>query len=441
MIHNLRHCLNKGMLSIFLACAFSFVWLCSYLSNRDLLSPIKLYLLTLFICFFDIFLSPYRLDICCIYLGLLFVALTLTIYESQAGSQLPSSIGYHKHAPLRTRSSGRTVAVIWGFTILPVVSMGYLITLFGGVTNYLGKLGTRALAFQGLNTFSELAINLISLLTVLYFGIGMIERRSPGWWTCYSLHFAIALTILSISGSRRYFIMPFIMMLALSHYFRSNISAKRAGAFLCFLLIITSAIGVLRMGQRGSDFLARDLSEYERESVTAHFKYGLVPLEVVLGADVLTLHYGSTFISALTNVIPRPLWPEKPDSAGLVITKDYLGDRWLGASNLNAGLPAESVMNFGLTVGMVFTFVSLSAAMAFLVNRYRRVLVILRREGRSVRAVFYLVRYLHIAIAITSLITWETSIVSLPLILNLSAMSVMQLLIRMREAAISRKCG
>src|SRR5205823_14738437 len=118
---------------------------------------------------------------------------------------------------------------------------------------------------------------------------------------------------------------------------RSQISIKRAGASLLVLLVVTSLIGVFRNGQRGIDPFSRELNEFERESITAHFKYGLVPLEVVLNADVLNLHYGSTFLAAVTNLIPRPLWPDKPDSAGLVITKDYLGNRWLGASNLNAG--------------------------------------------------------------------------------------------------------
>src|SRR5205823_55181 len=207
---------------------------------------------------------------------------------------------------------------------------------------------------------------------------------------------------------------------------RSSISIRRAGACLIVLLVATSLIGVFRIGQRGVDPLSRELNEFERESITAHFKYGLVPLEVVLDADSLNLHYGSTFLAAVTNLIPRPLWPEKPDSAGLVITKDYLGNRWLGASNLNAGLLAESVMNFGFTFGLIFSFAGVACAMMFLVRRYTYVLSYLRRAERSLQSVFYLVRYLQFAVAITGLITWETAIVTLPLILNLTALSVIE---------------
>ncbi len=115
--------------------------------------------------------------------------------------------------------------------------------------------------------------------------------------------------------------MPPIMMLTLYHYFRSKISIKTAGVFLMVLLIITSLVGVLRIGQRRPTAFDRDLSDVERESVTAHFKYGLVPLEVVLNANVLTLHYGSTFVAALTNVIPRPFCLESPTRQGLQLPR------------------------------------------------------------------------------------------------------------------------
>jgi oligosaccharide repeat unit polymerase len=409
------------------ALAFASVWLISYLVNRDLFSPIKLYLLTIFICFFDIFVNPYRLEIRCVYLGLLLIPLVLCKYESASSSRFAVLVSRRLRKP-RAAARSRTgmVRLIWILTVIPVASMVYLITYFGGIANYLSQLAIRHLAFQGLNTFVEVAMNLVSLLTVLYFGIGVTEKRRRSWWILYGLHFGIAFAILSMSGSRRSLLMPLVMMLALFHYFRSAISARRAGVFLASVLVLTSAIGVLRLGQRGTD-LGRDLTDVEQESVTAHFKYGLVPLEIIFGVNNLNLRYGSTFVAAITNVIPRPLWPDKPDSAGLAITRDYLGDRWLGASNLNAGFLVESIMNFGFPIGLTFSFIGLTAAMVFLIHRYHLTIGFALRDDRSVRTVFYAVRYLQIAVAITGLTTWETAVISVPLILNLSALWIIEI--------------
>jgi oligosaccharide repeat unit polymerase len=420
------------MLQVLMASAFTFVWICSYWSNRDLFSPAKLYLMTLCVCFLDIFLSPYRIEVCCIYLGLLLVAMVLVAYESGIAGRFGRLIRSHQSSAA-SFSSGRVVALIWLLTVVPVLSIIYLVTLFGGLWNYLDQLAIRALALRGLNTFSEPAINLISLLTVLYFGVGLTEKRRAGWWLCYSLHFSIAVAILSMSGSRRYFLMPLLMMFATSHYLRAEISIKRALGVLALLLAVTSVFGVLRMGRRGPNFLARELDVYELESLTYHFKYGLIPLDVILGADVIDLHYGSTFVAAVTNLVPRPLWPGKPDSAGLVITKEYLGDPWLGTGNISAGLLAESIMNFGFVIGICFSFVVLLIGMAFLLRWYSRVLSILRSSNRSINGLFELIRYLNMALAITGLITWETAIVVPPLVLNLSALWLIERLLCVRR--------
>jgi len=371
------------MLPALMASAFAFVWICSYWSNRDLFSPTKLYLVTLCVCFLDIFLNPYRIEICCIYVGLLLVPLVLVAYESGIAGRFGRLVQSHKYSVASPPPAGRIVALIWLMTTVPVLSITYLVTLFGGLGSYLDHLAIRALALRGLNTFSEPAINLISLLTVLYFGVGLIEKRSLGWWACYSLHFTIAVAILSMSGSRRYFLMPLLMMLATSHYFRAEVSIKRACGVLALLLAVTSIFGLLRMGHRGLGLLTKSLNRYELESLTYHFKYGLIPLEAIFAADVIDLHYGSTFVAAVTNLIPRPLWPGKPDSAGLVITKEYLGDRWLGTSNITAGLLAESVMNFGFAIGMCVCFGLLLAGMAFLLRRYGQVLSYVSSSNRS----------------------------------------------------------
>src|SRR6266446_5835040 len=232
------------MLPVLMAFGFAFVWACSYWCNRDLFSPTKLYLLTLCVCFLDIFLTPYRIEICCIYVGFLLVAVILVAYESTISLSFRRLIQDHKKKPgSRSVSARRIVVIIWLLTSIPVFSIAYLVMLFGGLRSYLDQLAVRALAFRGLNSFSEPAINLISLLTVLYFGVGLIEKRRTSWWICYSMHFTIAVTILSMSGSRRYFLMPLVMMLATSHYLKSEVSIKRACGVLALLLVATSVFG------------------------------------------------------------------------------------------------------------------------------------------------------------------------------------------------------
>src|SRR5881392_1132761 len=101
------------MVSPLLACAFGFVLFSAHWFNADLFSPIKLYLLTLFVCFFDIFLTPYRLEICCIYLGLLMVPLALGRCELSFVGRFHAPALCNGRRSGRSASARRMIALIW----------------------------------------------------------------------------------------------------------------------------------------------------------------------------------------------------------------------------------------------------------------------------------------------------------------------------------------
>jgi hypothetical protein len=86
------------------------------------------------------------------------------------------------------------------------------------------------------------------------------------------------------------------------------------------------------------------------------------------------------------------------------------------------------------------SFAGLAGAMVFLVSRYHRLLIFLREDHASLEAVFHATRYLQVAFAVTGLITWETAVVVVPLVLNLSALWLIELLITKRPRVRS-KCS
>ncbi|ANQ25236.1 hypothetical protein BA894_01660 [Vibrio natriegens] len=63
------------------------------------------------------------------------------------------------------------------------------------------------------------------------------------------------------------------------------------------------------------------------------------------------LSYGGTYLAALTNFVPRSIWPEKPLGAGPILKNTiYPGSYVIGQkgnSSLTTGLYTEVIMNFG----------------------------------------------------------------------------------------------
>jgi hypothetical protein len=135
-------------------------------------------------------------------------------------------------------------------------------------------------------------------------------------------------------------------------------------------------MGVARTGYQVDDGEFRTgLDQEQIEQSISTSQYGLVPLELVLASDhEPRLHYGLTFLTALTNLVPRSIWPEKPDTGGVVLTKIYTGDAWQGGTNLSTGILTEGMLNFGIALGLLFGIVSLLAALVLVEYWYVRLL-------------------------------------------------------------------
>ena len=91
-----------------------------------------------------------------------------------------------------------------------------------------------------------------------------------------------------------------------------------------------------------------------------------------IGQGRVKLAAGQTFVDAAIAVIPRALWPDKPEFAGsgnLVST--YTGIRFVYGTSVGVGQVLEMYINFG-TIGVACGFVLIGALVAFVDRRASR---------------------------------------------------------------------
>jgi hypothetical protein len=86
--------------------------------------------------------------------------------------------------------------------------------------------------------------------------------------------------------------------------------------------------------------------------------YGVDPLEVIFSAPEKPPLLGSTYLTLATNLIPRYFWPDKPDTGGIIFTREYTDDQ-SGLSYYATGAITEAIMNFGKGAGLVFGVVEI----------------------------------------------------------------------------------
>ena len=348
--------------AILLFSAWATLGVLSFIANRDLLSPAKFFHLNLGVYFATLFVKKYPIDVDGIYVGMLALSGFIIIWEWVGASRVTRSTGRAWMSfAVRSRDTStempNAVWLIWICTLAPVLSLGYLIISSGGLLAYLVKTTLLIQEFQGMGAFLA-SMKLIVPINGLYWIILLLRRDiSKSSRFLFSLHFILVIFIALMTGSRGTILTSFVVLIVTYHLLRRPVSAHIIAMAALSLLIVAGVLGTLRNNYSATDdgltIKATDADDY----LEANFAdYGVIPLDLVMGNPTVPRAWGSTFVSAMTNLVPRAIWPGKPESGGVYLTERYADNRWEGNSYLSTGIIAEGIINFGYGLGIVFGF-------------------------------------------------------------------------------------
>lgn len=362
----------------------------AFLTNRDMFSPGKFYLISFALFYAGALAAPDQYELWLLMLLVLLIGIATVCLEAGANSPMRGS---RIAPPPSAASRERNVAFwIWIASIPAIAAQIYIVHLFNGLEGYINMIGNRVIETRGLGWAKTLTATIV-ILDLMYFAIGLTRRRSKSWWLLWGLHLLVVLGIGALSGSRGAILTVFPLQLFLYHYLRRRVKIIYAVPIGLVLVLCAAVIGVVREGVRlDQGGVSTGLDTADQPLSLSIFNYGVQPLQLLLKAPDLQLAHGSTFLSMLTNVIPRDFWPDKPDTGGVYFTKVYTGDAWEGASNLTPTFLGEGVMNFGWLAGLVFFMVTSLVLMYWVVNYYKRTQSKLRRRkdaGAAIEVVVY----------------------------------------------------
>lgn len=392
---------------------FIISFLYALVSNRDMFSPAKFFLFS-FLVFHAGAFSDKSYELWMLLLLVLMVGATAVMFEALCPVQRARGSALALQKPSDAR---HFLLWIWALSTPGIIGETYLVYSFGGIQGYINVIGNRVIEFRGLGWATTLAATLMTF-NLAYFAVGLTRRRSGLWWTFYIAHFLILLVTGLLSGSRGGILTVFAMQLFCYHYIKSRVRLTRALPIAAALLVFAMVLGVVRNGVKiEGDAFTTGLEGRDEIVEFSTFKYGVVPLQLLLSADHLRLAYGMTMVSLVTNVVPRDWWPDKPESGGIYFTKVYTGDAWDGASNLTPTLLGEGIINFGWTLGIAFFVSVYPALMYFSVKYYRRIVMRLRAAPGAASAIDF-VLYVFVLWAVVALMTGEVTNVSLSLALT-----------------------
>ena len=380
-------------------------------SNRDIFSPAKFLLLFFFLFHVGAFFDPPDTQVLSLVLIVLFVVLIMILVEGVQTQYYPPP-----QAPIVNPEVARTerriiVPVIWAITIPGILAQLFIIVQFGGIEGYVASINTRVQDWRGLG-WARTLIAMLPALNAVYFAFLLRGRARARTWGIFALHLSLVLFVGLLSGSRSGLLNIIAILCIVFHYQKRPFSIPLAAGVMSSLVLLASVLGVARNGLRYVDGeIQTGLTNSTQAMSLNAFSYGIEPLELIVESPRLVLAHGTTFLSLLTNAIPRAFYPGKPDTGGVFLTKEYAGNSWLGFSNLTPTFLGEWIINFGWLLGILGFFLTFGAATLLIVNWYKR---LVRDQSRPRDALYVIdfVIYIHVLWTIMAVMTGElTSVV------------------------------
>jgi hypothetical protein len=318
--------------------------------------------------------------------------------------------------------------ILWVLSLLlSLTAQIWIFVQFGGVRGYIATYSQWLSGhdmFQGWAIIFAIAESLPVLLTM---GLAVYWRKhkTRGWVIAASMVGLTCLIVLTsgLRGSRSNVIWSLFWVLGIIHFYVRRLPRMLGPIALCLLYGFVSIYAAYK--QHGEQIFERvatagDYSavsrstegpatvlvgDFSRCDVQAYLLYKLLNTHAVHYA------YGATYLGAITMMIPKSLWKDRPPTIAKWTSDAEYGE---GAYQANAiqssrvyGIAGEGMLNFG-PAGLLLAYVALGVLTALLQSRLLKLspgdirwlaapflinLLFLLLLNDSDNAIFYLIKY------------------------------------------------
>jgi len=223
--------------------------------------------------------------------------------------------------------------------------------------------------------------------------------------------FVIFIALLSFSRGT---IINYFISLFLSNYFLGKKFSKLAYiSFAIIAITFASFLGSVRETLNFSESgFSLGVESADTKFKTEWMEFGTFPIDQIYYNQNNEMSYGLTYLTAFTNLVPRAIWPKKPDPGGVVFTRDYTNGMYDEFNQYSTGLFPEAMINFGIFGGYFFgvlQFIILTIGSSYVYYKY----ILNKFYIYNLKDVFILTFYIYFFLSIPALLTAEfTNVIS-----------------------------
>ncbi|EKN4183854.1 hypothetical protein [Yersinia ruckeri] len=377
------------VMKVFLFMFTSLIFISSYIKNKDLFSPVKVYIAFSFVFYAGIYFTNVHWETLACYFFIILIIFICLFFEPKV-----------KNNSVRRKKINidKYITPIWLVSIPGVVVMLSLLIMAGSLEKYFYQLSFRVKDWAGIG-YLTIWFSMIPALNLLYFSAIILDKKpTKTKRLLFLIHFIIFIIIGILTASRSFIATNILGMLFVYSYLVAMVKVRYIVTATFLILFFSGVMGAIR-----NDFGNTQNIESNNSTLfeNSHFKYGIIPLELIFSSNIHNLQYGKTYLTVFTNFIPRYIYPDKPDTGGISFTKIYTGNKYRGLSNLATGSITEGIVNFGLVIGVFIGIIFTLLSFLFGCIYYRG--FIKRLNGSEKQEQLKVIFYFYIIIAISRL--------------------------------------
>tara|TARA_Y100001958_G_scaffold82898_1_gene56135 strand:- start:12599 stop:13804 length:1206 start_codon:yes stop_codon:yes gene_type:complete len=389
-------------------------------TSRSLVAPINLFIVLVGFFFSSIFFNTHTPLVYLVY----FSILTLIVLHN-----LIISGWVQTNKEIKKNHSFKYP----NFRILCILSFIFIVFIlfinkFDGLIGFILASKTRTEEFYGLGHYKTIINMIYPLGLVSYILYNYSTNKNKVSFIINILIQCLVIFIALLSLSRGTIINYFISIIIIRFLLGYNLSRTTYILIPFIALTFASFYGVVRETLNfDDDSFSLGLEDTDVSFKTTWMEYGIFPIEQYqLYNDINTPSYGLTYITAITNLVPRMIWPNKPDPGGVVFTRDYTRGLYDEFNQYSTGLFPEAMINFGIYGGYVFGvifFFSLLITSSYIFYKY----FLNKFHFKKKFDVFIIAFYSYIFMSLPVLTTSEFTNVITALILKFLTLLLMYL--------------
>jgi oligosaccharide repeat unit polymerase len=287
------------------------------------------------------------------FFGYVSYVLGYALGQGRLARTLASKLPGYEHRRVRVNRLGWITLA--GISISALTTLYYVARL-GGVSTFMRE--ARLGLFAGVSFLQNLP-ELMAFFAALVLHFALRERRGV---LLASALLVAAIVILFTMGERGGIVAAFLFLAVLHHFCVRRLGVRAFAVYGVALALMISGLGVARKSIAGSGdedtslVAALEDEQWSPVDVLLHLNSNATDyfMVIVQDYDVTSFHYGDDFYRGLIGVIPRSVWPGKPEriTVGQWFTERYFPGK-------PSGRPITAVGGYYLNFGLVGVFVGM----------------------------------------------------------------------------------